>query len=105
MEVITIEKNTFEEMIGRFNYFICQLDAIFEHYSEKRMNNWLDNQDVCRILNISSRTLQTLRDNGILAYSQISHKIYYRPEDVQHIVPIVENKRKETKLRNKNSLR
>lgn len=26
--------------------------------------DWLDNQDVCQILNISPRTLQTLRDRS-----------------------------------------
>ena len=105
MEVIIIEKKTFEEMTAKFDEFVKRIENACLRNSAKGMGEWLDNQDVCRILNISSRTLQTLRDNGILAYSQISHKIYYRPEDVQRIVPIVENKRKETKLRNKNSLR
>ena len=42
----------------------------------------MDSQDVCVLLNISPRTLQTLRDSGRLAYSQINHKTYYLPEDV-----------------------
>ena len=47
------------------------------------MKTWLDNQDVCRILNISKRTLQSYRDSGKLAFSQINHKIYYKPNDVE----------------------
>ena len=58
-----------------------------------------DNQDVCRMLNISPRTLQTLRDNGTLSYSQINHKTYYRPEDVQRIVSIVEARRMEARFK------
>lgn len=42
----------------------------------------MDNQDVCLRLDISPRTLQTLRDTGRLAFTQIQRKIYYRPEDV-----------------------
>ena len=61
----------------------------------------MDNQDVCRMLNISPRTLQTLRDNGTLAYSQINHKTYYRPEDVELIVSVVEDRRKEAKFKGK----
>jgi len=61
----------------------------------------LDNQDVCQLLNISKRTLQTLRDNGTLAYTQISHKIYYKPEDVEKVVPIVEEKCKQVKYKGK----
>jgi hypothetical protein len=55
--------------------------------------DWLDNQDVCQMLNISPRTLQTLRDNGTLAYSQINRKVYYKPEDVEsifHVCPKVQ---------------
>lgn len=58
---------------------------------------WLDNQNVCLMLNISPRTLQTLRDNGTLPYSQISHKTYYKPEDVERIVSVVEDRRKREK--------
>lgn len=65
------------------------------------MKEWLDNQDVCQLLNISKRTLQTLRDNGTLAYTQISHKIYYKPEDVEKIVPVIEEKRKQAKYKGK----
>ena len=44
-------------------------------------------------MNISPRTLQTLRDNGTLAYSQINHKMFYKPEDVMRVVKPVERKR------------
>ena len=57
--------------------------------NDKRLGEWLDNQDVCQMLNISPRTLQTLRDNGTLAYSQINHKVYYKPEDVERILHVV----------------
>ena len=45
----------------------------------------MDNQDVCLRLDISPRTLQTLRDTGRLAFTQIQRKIYYRPEDVEKL--------------------
>ena len=47
----------------------------------------MDNQDVCLRLEISPRTLQTLRDTGRLAFTQIQRKIYYRPEDVERLLP------------------
>ena len=64
--------------------------------TDKRLGEWLDNQDVCQILNISPRTLQTLRQNGTLAYSQIEHKTYYKPEDVERVIPLVEVRKKDT---------
>ena len=71
MEIVSIERKTFEAMVAKFD----------------------------RLLNISPRTLQTLRDNGTLAYSQINHKTYYRPEDVELIVSVVEDRRKEAKFK------
>ncbi len=53
------------------------------------------------MLDISPRTLQTLRDNGTLAYSQICHKTYYKPEDVERILPVVEDRRKDARYRGK----
>ncbi|MFR1272985.1 MAG: helix-turn-helix domain-containing protein [Parabacteroides merdae] len=95
MEIVSIERKTFEELVAKFDRFVSRMDAICHRHGEKRMSKWMDNQDVCRMLNISPRTLQTLRDNGTLAYSQINHKTYYRPEDVERIVSIVEDRRKE----------
>lgn len=99
MEVITIEKKTFDEMSEKFDRFVDRVEEICQRYGDKGMGEWLDNQDVCRMLNISPRTLQTLRDNGTLAYSRINYKIYYKPRDVRRILPVVEDKRKEAGFR------
>lgn len=61
----------------------------------------MDSQDVCLRLNISPRTLQTLRDNGKLPYSQIQHKIFYKPEDVEALLTFVGLQRKEKNLTSK----
>ena len=96
MEVISIERSTYEELLTSFNSFVLQMKAMAGRGTDKRLGEWLDNQDVCQILNISPRTLQTLRQNGTLAYSQIEHKTYYKPEDVERIIPLVEVRKKET---------
>ena len=96
MEVISLERSTYEELLTSFNSFVSQMKAMAGRGTDKRLGEWLDNQDVCQILNISPRTLQTLRQNGTLAYSQIEHKTYYMPEDVERIIPIVEVRKKDT---------
>lgn len=101
MEIVSIERQVFERMVAKFEAYVRRVDEICRDNDEKRMGGWLDNQDVCRMLDISPRTLQTLRDNGTLAYSQICHKTYYRPEDVELIVSVVEDRRKEAKFKGK----
>lgn len=94
MDILIIQKEAFEEMAARFSRFAERVDAILAKQGGKSLNGWMDNQEVCRLLNISPRTLQTLRDNGTLAYSQINHKVFYKPEDVMRIVKPIENRRK-----------
>lgn len=94
MEVISIERSTYEELLTSFNSFVAQMKAMASRGNDKKLGEWLDNQDVCQILNICPRTLQTLRDNGTLAFSQINHKVYYKPEDVKKILTVVEDRKK-----------
>ena len=109
MEVISIERSTYEELHPRLTPApyqgtsnVLQMKVMAGRGTDKRLGDWLDNQDVCQILNISPRTLQTLRQNRTLAYSQIEHKTYYKPEDVERIIPLVEVKKKEAHLCGRN---
>jgi hypothetical protein len=43
---------------------------------------YLTNIDLCKLLHISSRTLQDYRDNGKIGYIQISGKILYKESDI-----------------------
>ena len=67
MEVISIERSTYEELLTSFNSFVTKMKEMASRGNDKGLGDWLDNQDVCQILSISPRTLQTLRDNGTLA--------------------------------------
>lgn len=86
MEIINVEARTFEAMMARFEAFAQNVENICRNNTDKGMQKWLDNQDVCKILNISKRTLQTYRDNGTLPFSQINHKMFYRAEDVEQVI-------------------
>ena len=44
--------------------------------------NFLSNRDGCRMLHISSRTLQDWRDNGRIPFIQIKGKILYKQSEV-----------------------
>lgn len=93
MEITNIESGTFNEMLARMEHASRIIEDISKRYQRKAMGEWIDNQDACLLLGVSPRTLQAFRDNGTLAYGQISHKIYYKPEDVQKLLPLVEAKR------------
>lgn len=50
--------------------------------SEQIEEEWLDSQQVMRLLKIKKGTLQNLRDEGILGFTPIKGKIYYKSDDV-----------------------
>ena len=99
VEHIVFEEEAFNYLDAQLENFVKRMDRIRERSEDKTMNKWLDTQDVCQTLNICPRTVQTLRDNGTLAYTQISHKTYYKPEDVMAIVAVVEDKKKDMRFR------
>ena len=99
IEIVNIEKKTYEKFVGQFESFVKKMTEMGNRGTDKRLGEWLDNDDVCRILRISQRTLQRLRDNGTLAYSQISHKTYYKPEDVESVMNIVKDRMKDAAFR------
>lgn len=46
----------------------------------------LDNQDLCRMLHVSHRTLQRYRTDGLLPFLKRGQKIYYKASDVREFV-------------------
>ena len=96
MEVVVIDKVTFERMLSGFENLAEKVERLCREHEDLGEREWLDSGDVCRLLGISPRTLQTMRENGTLAYTKISHKVYYKPEDVKAVFPSVGMKRRMT---------
>jgi excisionase family DNA binding protein len=45
-------------------------------------DKFLSNRDVCKMLHVSSRTLQNWRDTGEIPFIQVKGKILYRESEV-----------------------
>ena len=73
-------------MLARFEALTQKVEQLCKNSGDKRLSKWLDNGDVCRLLNIKKRRLQTYRDTGKIAYSKIGNVILYRPEDVMNFI-------------------
>ena len=84
MDIVAIESKTFEQMKGRFEDFSRQIKNLCGENQDKE--KWLGNDDVCSLLQISPRTLQSYRDTGTLPYSQIGRKCYYKTSDMEQLL-------------------
>jgi excisionase family DNA binding protein len=65
-----------------------RLDLLDRKLNEKSKPNplsetWLDTQETCQLLKISKRTLQAYRLNGILPFSTLGGKVYFRASDIE----------------------
>ncbi len=47
---------------------------------------FMDNPKFMELMGISQKTAQNWRDNGIISYSQIGNKIYYRVADIKELL-------------------
>jgi hypothetical protein len=84
MEITAIEKKTFEQMQQAFENFTHQVKELCGNDCNNKQ--WLNHREVCEFFQISQRTLQSYRDNGILPYAQIGHKCYYRTSDIEQFI-------------------
>ena len=71
MEVVIIERKAFDKIISDVLALARKIDMLCAKDEGKYEGAWLDNEDVCRRLQISPRRLQTLR------------KFSYRVEDIE----------------------
>lgn len=86
MEVIIIERQVFDALVLRVKTIEEKAELLCRRYDDLGLKRWLDNQEVCEILKISQRTLQEYRNNGVLPFSCIKHKMFYKPDDVEKLL-------------------
>ncbi|MGD9929562.1 MAG: helix-turn-helix domain-containing protein [Mangrovibacterium sp.] len=63
-----------------------EVEKLSKTHAQYLAEEWIDKEKVLQILRISSRKLQSLRDNGSLPFSQVDGKIYYKTSDVERLL-------------------
>ena len=77
------------------NEILCLAETCHKAFGEQSQHtDWLHNGDVCKLLNISKRTLQHYRDTGVLPFAQIGR------EDVEWLLQTKSVKPKTDKSKN-----
>lgn len=86
MEIICIEKRTFDEFRARLHELEKKFAGICRSAEDLGLKSWMDNQEVCEVLHVSKRTLQVYRDKGLIPFTRIKHKFFYKPEDISRFL-------------------
>jgi hypothetical protein len=85
MEMLIIEKQVLDELAYRLDLLKSKLDNLYIN-SGIAPQIWLDNQQACLRLSASKRTLQNLRDSGLLPFTKMGAKVYYKPADIEKML-------------------
>lgn len=80
MDVITIESKAFNEIVKKLD----KIAGFVKIYSED--DEWVDEYEICRYLNISKRTLQRLRKKQLLNFSMSTGKPRYSISEVRRML-------------------
>ena len=85
-----IDKDDFtawmERIMDRFDMQDKKIDRVIKGRNCLDGEELLDNQDLCLLFKVSTRTLQRLRSKKLLPFMMISGKAYYRASDVREFI-------------------
>ncbi len=84
MEVITIQTEAFKVIMEKIDRIDKKLDSNLQKPALK--DTWFDISEACFILKISKRTLHNYRKEGMIPFSRIDGKIYFKATDLQKLL-------------------
>ncbi len=77
-----IPKDKYEEISDRLK----AIEKLLQFKQKQPKEIFLDNQEFLQIMNISKRTAQSWRDSGLIGYSMIGCKVYYKITDIHGLI-------------------
>ena len=72
----------FERITDRLDRLGANLDSLTRQRECFDGDTLLDNSDMCRLLNITKRTLARYRQKKLVRYYMIDRKVFYRASEV-----------------------
>ncbi len=81
MTTLELNHPALDQIISRLEVIESKIESIQKKKSISE--EWISNPEAAEMLHVTLRTLQNYRDNGILPFSQVGSKIYYKISDLE----------------------
>jgi excisionase family DNA binding protein len=82
MDATEIIANAFQQLIDKLD----QVNHKIENTPNQFLSDtWLDVEETMKLLKVSRSTLQNYRDKGMISFSQVGNKIYFRRSDLDDL--------------------
>lgn len=82
MNAVILSQQQFDDILSRIDEIKSEVKAT----SKTKSDEFVDNVDFIKLMNISKRTAQAWRDEGKISFSQVGGKIYYKMVDVNELL-------------------
>ena len=87
MDIVAIERVSFDSFRKKLEQIISLADNTSLSSSDMCIEKeWIEGKTLAASLNISLRTLQSLRESGKLSFSAVGKKVYYKVAEVQQLL-------------------
>ena len=86
MEIITMESAVYKDIVGRIEEIASHVRKHGPERREQETAGLLDSREVMRLLSVSRRTLQRLRNEKRIRYVIIRGSCRYPPDEVERII-------------------
>ena len=87
MDIVAIERFSFDSFRKKLEQIVSWAYNTSLSPSDMRIEKeWIEGKTLAASLNISLRTLQSLRESGKLSFSAVGKKVYYKVAEVQKLL-------------------
>ncbi len=81
MDAVIIPKDQFKALLSTVELIKTKLEQ-----KQNPEEAFIDNQEFLMLMKVSKRTAQAWRDRGLIAYSVVGTKIYYKKTDINELL-------------------
>lgn len=82
-QVLIIDEHEFDKLMRKIDRISNKLDTLDLKSNDGFKDKWYVTEEVCKILNVSRRTLQNMRDKQTIKFKKTGKKIYYKASDIE----------------------
>ncbi len=80
--VLIVDEQLFNKLIGKIDKLTETVESITLDKNNGLKDKWYVTDEVCKLLNISRRTLQKMRDSGTIEFTKTGKKCYYKATSI-----------------------
>ena len=86
--IVIINESTFTKWMEQVKELLSVLHFHEQLMKNKGIGTWLDTSEVCAMLNLSKRLVQSMRERDELPYTKIEGRIYHRADDIVKMMEV-----------------